>query len=112
MMEYIEGEIIEDDIPEDILEEANSALNSLIPQKSAIKYEKQFAEFNKWCDAKKVKPIKEEVFLAYMSELSKKLKPPTLWSKFSMLKSMCKIKLNLHISNYHKLNAFLKRQSV
>ncbi|CAK1580078.1 unnamed protein product [Parnassius mnemosyne] len=49
--------------------------------------------------------------LAYFSELSAKLKPSTLWSRFSMIKSMLKIRNNVDISEYSKLNAFLKRQS-
>ncbi|KAL0851950.1 hypothetical protein ABMA28_000232 [Loxostege sticticalis] len=49
--------------------------------------------------------------LAYFSELSAKLKPSTLWSRFSMIKSMLKIRNNVDISEYPKLNAFLKRQS-
>lgn len=110
-MENIEAEENEE-IPEHILDKAASACNSLIPQRSSQKYEKQYAEFRKWCDINKVKLFKEEVFLAFLSEQSIKYKPPTLWSKYSVLKTMCKIKLNLDIGKYFKLTAFLKRQNL
>ncbi|KAL4706843.1 hypothetical protein ACJJTC_010077 [Scirpophaga incertulas] len=49
--------------------------------------------------------------MAYFSELSAKLKPSTLWLRFSMIKSMLNIRNNVDISQYPKLNAFLKQQS-
>ncbi|CAG9786832.1 unnamed protein product [Diatraea saccharalis] len=51
------------------------------------------------------------VMLAYFSELSAKLKPSTLLLRFSMIKSILKMRNNMDISKYPKLNSFLKRQS-
>ncbi|MGH9707116.1 MAG: hypothetical protein ACRD5R_10205, partial [Candidatus Acidiferrales bacterium] len=111
MMNQIEVEEKEE-IPKHILQEAVIASNNLIPERSFKKYEQQYEEFRKWCEINKVKLFKEEVFLAYLSEQSKKYKPPTLWSKYSMLKTMCKIKINLDIGRYFTLTAFLKRQNL
>lgn len=64
--------------------------------KSSMKYEQQFVGFNK-CKWNKLSILKEEVFLTYFSEESKRYKSPTLWFKYSDLKAICKIKLNLAI---------------
>lgn len=46
---------------------------------------------------------KEEVYLAYFAELSKKLKPFTIWSRYSTLKTMIQMKRNVDISKYYKV---------
>lgn len=37
-----------DDIPQDILDEASEAVESLLPKKSRSLYEKEYARFNNW----------------------------------------------------------------
>lgn len=106
------GEEDVDFIPEDILEEAKIASLELLPEKSRHRYEKEYTAFKKWCNQRKVKTLKEEVFLAYFSQLSKTYKPSTLWSRCSMLKMVIKIKEDLDIGRFTKLTAFLKRQNV
>lgn len=56
--------------------------------------------------------MKEEVFLAYFSELNKICKPNTLWSRYSMLKSVLKVRRNLDISRFFKVTAYLRKQNV
>ena len=69
-----------------------------------------------WRQKKGTNSYKEEIFLAYFLELSKILKPNTpantLWSRFSMKKSMVKLKENIDIGKFFELTTFLKKQSV
>ncbi|KAJ8914397.1 hypothetical protein NQ315_017487 [Exocentrus adspersus] len=51
----------------------------------------------------------ETVLLAYLSEKAKKVKPSTLWSYYSMLKSTLLVNDNCDISKYSKLIALLKK---
>ena len=50
------------------------------------------------------------MLLTYFSNLSKEIKPSTLWSVYSMLKTIINMKHNINISTYPKLQAFLKRK--
>lgn len=90
---------------------AQNASENIIPEKSKGRYISAYDAFIAWREDKKANSFSENVMLAYFSELSAKLKPSTLWSRFSMLKSMLKIKNDVDISKYPKLNAFIKRQS-
>lgn len=75
------------DVPEEILREANEASDGLLPDKSRWRYEKVLADFKEWRKIKcKSNIINETIILAYLSTLSKILKPSSLWTKFSMLK--------------------------
>lgn len=64
-----------------------------------------------WASENKVKTISENVLLAYFKRLSDEMKPSTLWTTYSMIKSMLNIKNNTDISKYAKLQAFLKLKS-
>lgn len=102
----------DEELPEAILKAANEAHLEVLPAKSRGRYEKQYDHFVTWCKQEGVKTYKEEVFLAYFSHLSKFLKSNTLWSRYSMVKSLVKIKQNLDISQFHKLTSFLKQKNV
>lgn len=99
-------------IPHEISEAAKTAIYELLPTKSRERYELVYNLFQKWSSDKKVHTINEEVILAYFMEKSKVLKPSSLWSNYSMLKSTINIKNNIDISRYPKVIAFLKRKSV
>lgn len=103
---------LKEELPDDILEDANIANLNLLPVKSKEKYEKQYDLFDKWCKEKGVKIVKEEVLLAYFVKLNKEFSPNTLWAKYSMIKSVLKLKRNIDISNFYKLTAFIKKQNV
>lgn len=105
-------DITEDELPEDVLKAANMASLQLLPLKSREKYEKQYELFTQWCEQKGIKTLKEEVLLAYFVTLSKEFKPNTMWSKYSMLKNVIKIKRDIDIGEFYKLTAFLKKQNV
>ncbi|KAK5647863.1 hypothetical protein RI129_002755 [Pyrocoelia pectoralis] len=96
--------------PAEILEAANEATYNTLRDKSKEKYMHEYYSFKKWCDLKKVKQITENAVLAYFFEKSKSLKSPSLWCKYSMLRTTIAIRENIDIK-YPRLIAFLKRQS-
>lgn len=102
----------DEELPEAILEAAGKANLDLLPDKSKERYEKQYAHFLSWCNEKGVKSFKEEVFLAYFADLSKVLKANTLWSRYSMIKSIVKIRQNIDISKFYKVTTFLKKKNI
>ncbi|XP_071569295.1 uncharacterized protein [Temnothorax nylanderi] len=98
-------------IPEKIAEAAKNVEQNLLPTKSKSRYETTYLTFMNWRKEKNINSFSENVLLAYISELSKKTKPSTLWSQYSMLKSTLIAKQNVNIHSYSKLTAFLKRKS-
>ncbi|KAJ8938199.1 hypothetical protein NQ317_000689 [Molorchus minor] len=64
-----------------------------------------------WRRNNQINSFSENVLLVYISEISKDLKPPTVSSMYSMLRSTIDIKHNIDISKYAKLKACLKRRS-
>jgi len=60
---------------------------SVVAKKSRILFEKSYQDFVKWCDLRQVTCINESAVLVYFNERSQILKPSTLWSVYSMLKS-------------------------
>lgn len=102
----------EPNTPPDIIESARNVTLNLLPEKSKLKYEKEYSCFISWCESRKVKKYSENVLLSYFGDKSKSLKSSTLWSKYSMLKQTLKIKHDVDIRNYAKLIAFLKKQAV
>jgi hypothetical protein len=88
---------VESDTPPEVTERANAAIATIIPGKSKIQNERAYIQFREWCTTKNVVRISEKVLLAYLDEKSAKLKPPTLWSTFSMLKAMLNVKENIDV---------------
>lgn len=97
--------------PAELRQAVQTAELQLLPEKSRVKYVKAFDLFNEWRHKKGAKTFSETVLLSYFLELANSKKPSTLWSTFSMLKSTLKVKKNVHIENYPKLMAFLKKTS-
>jgi hypothetical protein len=102
----------ESDTPPEVTERANPAISTIIPGKSKTQYERAYIQFREWCTTKNVVRISEKVLLAYLDEKSAKLKPPTLWSAFSMLKAMLNVKENIDVRKFPKLVPYLKNKSV
>lgn len=90
---------------------AQSVNDKLLPKMSKEKYNAAYLTFTNWRKSKNEKVMTENILLAYFIELSEKLKPPSLWSIYSMLKNTMKINDNLDIGKYSELTAFLKRMS-
>jgi hypothetical protein len=86
----------ESDTPPEVTERANAAIAIIIPGKSKIQNERAYIQFREWYTTKNVVRISEKMLLAYLDEKSAKLKPPTLWSTFSMLKAMLNVKENIN----------------
>ncbi|CAB0043221.1 unnamed protein product [Trichogramma brassicae] len=93
--------------------------SNLLPSKSRERYEIAYAEFSVWGDKrlpkgskdKFSKMINENVLLVYFNELAKKIKPPTMWSRWSMLKTILNLRHNIDISKYEQLKSFMKNFS-
>ncbi|CAH1377358.1 unnamed protein product [Tenebrio molitor] len=101
----------EENLPSDIELAAQSAIDTLIPAKSKERYEIVYKYFEEWMEIKKIREVSEKVVLAYFAEQSEKLKPSSLWCRYSMLRMMVSIKIKIGISQYHQVVAFLKRKS-
>lgn len=97
--------------PPEIKEKATSVSLNLLPETSRYRYETTYQKFQEWKARNNVKSSSENVLLVYFEELSRKYKASTLWSIFSMLKATIKIKHNINITDYMKLQSFLKRKS-
>lgn len=102
--------ILETSLPFDISEAAKAALNETIPEASRDKYLAVYSKFTNWKKEKKLQSSSEDVLLAYFYELSLIVKPPTLWSRYSILKLTVNVLDNVCIK-YPKLTAFIKRKN-
>lgn len=99
-------------LSEEIENAANAATEDLVPSKSRKVYETVFEDFEKWSKEKGATDnFSEKVLLAYFFEKSTNNKASTLWAKYSMLRTMLKLKKNIDISKYSKLLAFIKRKN-
>lgn len=97
--------------PPEIVQLAAVTTSTLIPEKSKCIYNKTYAVFNEWRLRKNTNSFSENVLLAYFAELSAQYKPSSLWSFYSMLKTMLRINHDVDLEKYGKLRAFLKRKS-
>lgn len=97
--------------PPEIVQLAAATTSTLIPETSKSIYNKTYATFNEWRLRKNANSFSENVLLAYFTELSAKYKPSSLWSFYSIIKSMLRINHDVDLEKYGKLRAFLKRKS-
>lgn len=104
----VEFEAAINDIPAELLQEYQEALDQILPKKSASRYLQAYAVFRKWQQSRKTDSFDEKVIMVYFSEAAKKYKPSTLWSMYSMLKKTLICKNNIDISKISQLIAFLK----
>lgn len=100
-----------DELPSDVTQRAENAINNLMPAKSKHKYEAAYQKFMNWLAVKKITTLSDTVLLAYFDELSESFAPTTLWATYSMLRSMIHIKHDINIHDYATLIQFLKRKS-
>ncbi|KAJ8910471.1 hypothetical protein NQ315_015606 [Exocentrus adspersus] len=94
-------------IPAEIKQEATLRL---LPAKSKRVYEKEMVEFDNWRKKRGLGEgaITEEVLLAYFFNVEKHFAASSMWTKYSMLKSMLKVHKGIDISKYGKLTSYLK----
>lgn len=91
-MDSSEIESEEDETTRNIVAEAKGITNNLLPQKSGFRYNICYDEFMAWKLTNKIDSFSEDVLLVYFNEQSEKMKPSTLWSRWSMLRSVILLK--------------------
>lgn len=95
--------------PPEIKDVAEEVINGLMPDKSKKIYEQRYKYFKDWCKNKRIQNTTENVMIAFFNEQSKTFKSSTLWSMYSMLKTMLNLRENIEISNFFKLKTLLKK---
>jgi predicted secreted acid phosphatase len=89
------------ELPDEVLQEAQEANNKLLPEKSRSRYEDELKAFNEWRTKNAVSMVlNETIMLAYVNSLSKKFKPSSSWTKFSMLKKALIVNGDVDISRF------------
>lgn len=71
-------------------------------------YEGRYNEFMRWRNSMNLTVTNQSTLLTYFEGLSEKWKPTTMWSVFSILKTMLMEKEKIDIGNYTELTYFLK----
>lgn len=97
--------------PPEIAEAARAEIENLLPTKSSAVYEAAFKKFIAWCSEKNASVYSESVLLAYFSEMAKRMKSSSLWSHYSMIRTLLNLRHDVDISKYLKLRAFLKKKN-
>ena len=87
-----------------------AATDSSLPVKSRERYMTAYAKFTEWQKSMKTNSLSEDVLLAYLKKLAEQYQPSTLWSQYSMLKSVLAEK-KVNIDSYTTLTVFLRKQS-
>lgn len=77
--------------------EEDVIMEQLLPQKSRGAYKKIYQKFCCWRKTRDAAEVTEALILKYISETSKNVKPSSLWSYCSMLKSCLNIFENVDI---------------
>lgn len=90
---------------------ANEAMESLLPAKSKAVYEKTYKLFREWCTKKNVDEVNEKCILVYFNNKKLEKKTKHCMGNIFYVKTTINCNLNIDISNYNNLKAFLKRKS-
>jgi hypothetical protein len=91
----------------------NTSFKVLAPKKSLQRYEIIYNQFMTWRETRDIKSsFSENILMTYFGELSKKIKPTSLWTQYSMLRSTLSRHHDVDISKYLRLKALLKRKSI
>lgn len=85
----------------------------LLPKKSTDRYMLVYDNFKKWEveNQNLISKSKENNLIVYFKDLKSKLKPPTLWSIWLMLKKTLSTHDGLDINRFQNLKSFLKLNS-
>lgn len=101
----------EDEIVRNFDEEAQKIVQvSTLPDKSADRYMLVYKTYKEWLEKNKnsCSESQETNLIVYFSELKLKVKPPTLWSVYSMLRSTLSTHDSINISNFCNLKQCIK----
>ncbi|KAG4067645.1 hypothetical protein HA402_005417 [Bradysia odoriphaga] len=110
-MEEEEDPEVVSDLPLELLQEYEKAMNSILPKRSTDRYMQAYDVFRNWQKSHRTKSFDKIIIMAYLSEASAKYKPTTLWSIYSMLKKTLLVKHNVDLKAYCRVRAFLKAYS-
>lgn len=88
----------------------SSGLNT-ISEISLKRYEETYNTFLAWQKSKGILTYTENILLAYFEEQSKKYKPSTLKTHYSMLRITLYQHHKININDYNRLSAYLKKIS-
>ena len=99
-----------DEIPPEIVEAAKEVTLNLSPDKSKRLYVSAYNNFKPWRSTKKTTLFVEDVFLAYFKDILQTISPPTLWTRFSMVKTTIRTFDQIDISTYHQLIAYITKK--
>lgn len=103
---------MESSSPPELSDFEETTVGNVIPEKSRHLYLKCYDKYQEWAAEHQLKITTENALLAYFTFEAQKVKPPTLWSKYSMLRTTIKIKDNVDIKGYKKVQHFLKKKNV
>ncbi|XP_039307828.1 uncharacterized protein LOC120358251 [Solenopsis invicta] len=104
----------EEDVIRNFDAEARLIINTdTLPKKSVDRYNLVYDTYKKWQIEHKtlLSNSAENNLIVYFKELSKKLKPSTIWSVWSILKSTLNTRDNVNINNFLNLKALVKNNS-
>lgn len=93
-------------------EDEESPNSSVLPKKSAKRYEEVYNMFLEWQQKKRETSFSEDVLSEYFEEQSLKYNPSSLWTFFSMLRSTIELHHNININDYSNLRTSLKGKLV
>lgn len=82
-----------------------------LPPKSAAVYLKAYDQFIEWKTSKKLSKIDENLLLVYFDEMRKKYAPTSLWSKWSMLRTVIQNKHGIDMAAFGSVKNLLKRHN-
>lgn len=83
-----------------------------LPERSRSKYIEVYMKFVKWKEQNNIQLTTEFVLLKYFDELGLNKAPSTLWSNYSMMKNVMKIKENIDIGTYSTLTELLSKKNI
>lgn len=106
-----EGSVDEEEILKNFDEVAKFIVHSeTISKKSSDRYLLVYNTYKQWREEnrKSLSSSEENNLIVYFESLKGKLKPPTLWSIWSMLRKTLNVKDNINISNFLNLKSLIK----
>lgn len=104
----------EEDVFRNFDSEAQLIINTdTLPKKSVDRYNLVYDTYKKWQREHKtsLSNSEENNLIVYFKDLSKKLKPSTLWSIWSILKKTLNSRENINLNHFLNLKALVKNNS-
>lgn len=100
-----------DDTPPELKSAANAAVATLLPSKSAERYEKYYRMFSDYLvqNNTSADQASENRCLAFFTAMAEKYQPTTLWSMYSCISKKLLIEHSISTKSWEKMKAFLKK---